>query len=190
MNEAMSIDDVDHPAHHIGIAFDASNAGPIRRHIWGKYSMLASDVANDQGITIRIGSRLASTAIKNEVQSYQWQPGEYQKIFTWPLDVSENNPTIPFANEDLHTAFGKGTLNNARIKVAVDRATLSAISVVVVGTLTDLYDWNYEEGYESDRRAATVQAGYNTLGLGGGIFRLQVDMDTPITLPSPSYNFN
>jgi len=189
-DETMSINDEDEPDHHVGIAFDASNSGPIRRYSWSRYSMLAYVVAGDQGITGMIGVRLASAAIKSEVQSYAWQPNETEKTFSWTLHATQNDVLISFANWDLHTSFGSAWLKNAHMKVTIDKNTLTATSVVVEGTLTDLYDWNYGEGYETDRRAATVQAGYNTLSPGGWIFRLQVDLDTPITLPSPAYNFN
>lgn len=192
VNETMSIHDDDHPAHHVGIEFNSSNEGPIRRHVWSQYSILANEIASSQEIRWRIQIRLASAAIKGEVQNYQWQPGEFNKTFTWTLDPEENDVLLSFgaSDADLHTSFGKAWLNNAQIKVTVDKDTLTATSVVVEGTLTDLYDWDYEEGWEADRRAATVQAGYNTLGPGGWIFRLQVDMNTPSTIPSPPYNFN
>lgn len=190
VNETMSIEDEDQPDHHVGIAFNSSNSGPIRRYVWSQYSMLAYEIAASQAVTGRIGPRLASSVIRSEVQSYVWQTGEFQKTFTWTLHPTENDVLLDFPEEDLHTSFGSAWLKNAQIKVTVDKDTLTATSVVVQGTLTDLYDWNYEEGFETDRRAATVQAGYNTLGPGGWIFRLQVDMDTASPLPSPSYNFN
>lgn len=192
VNETMSINDDDHPEHHVGIAFTSANSGPIRKYVWSQYSMLAYEIAASNLVTGLIRLRLASSTIKSEVQSYVWQPGEFQKTFTWPLHHSQNDVLLGFGGDDpdLHTSFGSVWLKQAKIRVTVEKDTLTATSVVVQGTASDLYDWNYDEGFETDRRAATVQAGYNTLGSGGWIFRLQVDMDTASPLPTPSYNFN
>ena len=86
-------------------------------------------------------------------------------------------------------SLGGATIVGATLTVTVQKATLTASSVVLEGTLENLYDWDYDGDFpEIDRHGARVQAGYNTHGIAGNIYRIQIDLDTPT--PHSGYDFN
>jgi hypothetical protein len=52
--------------------------------------------------------------------------------------------------------------------------------VRLYGTITDLYDFDYDEGEWVIKDAARVQSGYNKTGDGGRVYRTKVNFnDTP-----------
>ena len=61
--------------------------------------------------------------------------------------------------------------------------------IVIQGTLTDFYDWDYDPGLINSW-GAIVQTGHGTLGDGGWVFRSQVNFNTEFPLPTPSYLIN
>lgn len=70
--------------------------------------------------------------------------------------------------------------------------TLQVHEVVLTGTVLDLYDFDYDATvYGSPpeaKSAAEVQAGYNTLGIGGRVFKSKAQM-LDRTVINPIYNF-
>ena len=50
----------------------------------------------------------------------------------------------------------------------------------VLGTLTDLYDFEYSIGNSFNGFAAAVQAGYPILGQAGHLFKVEVNMNNTI----------
>ena len=56
----------------------------------------------------------------------------------------------------------------------------------ITGTVDDLADFDYDgrafAGFALAKMAATIQSGYNTLSIGGRIFKIQVQLtDSPVT---------
>jgi hypothetical protein len=181
---------LDHP---VGILFDASQSstawGPPLNNIplphagagasiiavFGPATQMASDVAN-------------STAMNNWLQAHLSTPANAATI----KDFFETNPSANFGNfsfalsdtldfnlttdVDLWFAFGKVTVSVVA-EVEVDRG-YNVQSISVTGAMNDLYDFNFD-GPPSllTHPAASVQAGYNTLGVGGRVFKSRVNME-------------
>jgi hypothetical protein len=71
----------------------------------------------------------------------------------------------------------------------VHRALYTVELVAVTGTVTDLYDFDYDDGGDV-RKAARVQAGYNTLGTGGRVYTSAVQMlNSRCTRLEGNFNF-
>jgi hypothetical protein len=65
------------------------------------------------------------------------------------------------------------------VTVEVHRDGYTIESVTITGTITDLYDFNYDgppPWPEFVRKAARVQSGYNTLGNAGRIYTVEIQM--------------
>ena len=82
---------------------------------------------------------------------------------------------------DLWFAFGKVNVT-AVASVGVDRG-FNVRDISITGNVNDLYDFNFDGSpAQLVKPAASVQAGFNTIGKAGQVFRSRVDMqDAAIT---------
>jgi|SRR5882672_337630 len=93
---------------------------------------------------------------------------------------------------DLGFAFGHATVSNMKVTIDVQRVVYidqegnqvigyRTNFINVAGAVSDLYDFDYSSGYAGD--AASVQAGYVTLGTAGHVFREEVQLSNDISRP-------
>jgi hypothetical protein len=82
----------------------------------------------------------------------------------------------------LDIAIGRADVQGS-LYVTVRHSDMKVTNIKIVdGVLTDLYDFDYNDAGLA-RMAAIVQAGYNTLGVGGHIYKIAVSLDTETYLP-------
>lgn len=111
----------------------------------------------------------------NAVETFIWQ-------FTGDLSFSV------ISDPDLFFALGKTTIA-VRVEVEVNRALYEVQATALTGSVMDLTDFDYDDGSgyagygDFVRDGARVQAGYNTLGIGGRVFKNNVQMfNSPISV--------
>jgi hypothetical protein len=116
---------------------------------------------------------------RNEVASRFQNSEEIIETFTWTFT---GNLSFSVASDpDLFFALGR-TKVNVTVEVEVHRFLYTVESTRVTGSVTDLYDFDYDDqsgygGYgDFVRKAARVQAGYNTIGTGGHVYKSDVQM--------------
>jgi hypothetical protein len=120
--------------------------------------------------------------LKPIIQSYKaniWPPNEPEHRFgPWrmPLGMNFGDTSNP-ASADLHYALGHVNVNGS-VYVTVRRTDLELIKLELVGSIDDLYDFDWSSGGLA-RTAASVQAGYNTLGVSGHIYYVKIILDDP-----------
>jgi hypothetical protein len=172
--------------HHVG-AGEPSEVWSVRKAVfhWTSASTtLPYDVASSQAMAVLIANLLDQH--KQEVWDAFTTPGDQDSYGPWPLEES----SINFAGlTDLHFALGKAVLRDVEISFTVgllgpphsayDR-WVGVTSMVVSGTVTDLQDFNYDGDEFFAQQAAIVQAGYPSLGSGGHILKLEVNMNNSI----------
>ncbi len=172
--------------HSIGAFFDNNGNANINEYVFNKGGSLWSRVLSSNAFDQLIRKKL------NEIR------GEVQQMFTCeaansfaevPISVNEN---ILFreADKNLKLAFGTATIRFDLTVAVVESGGALALDSLTVsnGTLTDLYDWDFEAHPLLDATAAMVQAGYNTLKPSGGqVFKTKVILDS--TLPVFPFNF-
>jgi hypothetical protein len=96
------------------------------------------------------------------------------ETFNWHFDGGDFD-FYSSADADLGLALGKTKISAVDVEVEVHRFLYTVESVKVTGTVTDLYDFDYDDG-GNVRRAARVQAGYNTIQVGGRVYTSEVRM--------------
>jgi hypothetical protein len=100
-----------------------------------------------------------------------------------PSFSTDGNPS------DLYDALGSADLHGM-VTIDFVRAGLSGTIITDVGatlvnaTVYDLYDFDYDAEAPS-RQAATVQAGFGTLGSGGGVYKVIVALDGAVQRMEP-----
>jgi hypothetical protein len=163
--------------HNVGVIYNSSGQGTIRFHQW----TVGSEVSNTilQSATFNSALKLYLLRKSQTVRDFFIaNPGATSNTFTWN-DFSISQSWNSNDEKDLFFAFGAST-TTATLSATVRASDLELTSLGIGGKTVDLYDWNYEKpvsiaGAEIVRLVA-IQAGYNTLGKGGHIFRIQVDL--------------
>ncbi len=184
---------LDHP---VGILFDASkssNAGLSKAGpgtsitgVFNEQTQMSKDVANSVTINNWLQDQLSQQSICDTIN--QWftsHPQENSNTFYFDfstIDQSGKDQGVNFAQStdlDLYFAFGKVSVS-VTAEVEVDRGRyVDALNLT--GDMKDLYDLNFDATPQVllgwlVQPAASVQAGYNTLGIGGRVFRSRVHM--------------
>jgi hypothetical protein len=159
---------------------------------------MSNKVAASDTLAHFIVGKLAPQAdqIRQEATQYfQLHPDEILAPFNYQLDTKsadgkEQGLAFLAADADLLLAIGKGTAS-ITVDLYVNR-TLQVHEVVLTGTVLDLYDFDYDATVVNSppeaESAAEVQAGYNTLGVGGRVFKSKIQM-LDRTVINPIYNF-
>jgi hypothetical protein len=143
---------------------------------------MSEDVANSTTMNNWLQDQLSQQTICDTVN--QWftsHPQENSNTFSFDFSTIDQNGKdqgLNFAQStdvDLFFAFGKVSVS-VTAEVDVDRSRY-VNSIDLTGDMKDLYDFNFD-GPEATlvQPAASVQAGYNTLGNGGRVFRSRVHM--------------
>jgi hypothetical protein len=195
-------------SHPVGILFNSGAAsthgvpkagpGASIRAIFAPNSPMSNKVAESDTLASFINGKLAPQAdqIREEATRYfQLHPDEILAPFNYQLDTKsadgkEQGLAFLAADADLLLAIGKGTAS-ITVDLYVNR-TLQVHEVVLSGTVLDLYDFDYDATVVNSppeaESAAEVQAGYNTLGVGGRVFKSKIQM-LDRTVINPIYNF-
>ena len=168
--------------HVVGIIFQVpSGSGNSIDAVYGPNSLLVSDFAESSSFWGWPNSRL----LQNEqevrdafddvpesvlVQTFRWR-------FSGLLSFSK------LADPDLFGALGRVDVD-LDVEVDVHRFQLAVVSIKVSGTVVDLYDFDHESVEtwvipidHPARTAAEVQAGYNSLGTGGRVYRNRLEFE-------------
>ncbi|MEP6670778.1 MAG: hypothetical protein ABJF10_16590 [Chthoniobacter sp.] len=163
--------------HAVGLIFPPpGNPGPTINATFSRTSQMADDAANAHAIYVLLADRIS--AKKDEVHQRFGDPGNVVETFDWHFEGGSVN----FANAsdpDLFLALGDTIISPFDVTVKVHRDGYTIESVTITGTITDLYDFDYDgppKWPEFVRKAARVQSGYNTLGNAGRIYTVEIQM--------------
>jgi len=196
-SEATTVDrlepGLDHP---VGILFDASQSstawGPPLNNtplphagpgssitaVFASTTRMSSDVTNSVTMNNWLQDQLSSPANCATIKDYfTAHPDENVADFDFTLSGWMDFASTTDA--DLAIAFGK--VNVSVVAWAeVDRG-YHVRSITLTGSMNDLYDFNFD-GFPTvlTHPASSVQAGYNTLGVGGRVFKSRVEMKTSV----------
>ncbi len=166
---------VNQPDHNIGVMFLNSQKGRIPKYIFKPDTDVSKRVVDGlfiedefiQQIDYMLGS------IQCDVLSYfSTNPnGVYKGNFKMDSTPIRFNRTA-----NLFYAFGTTDIIVPEASFEINNSGIAKISIS--GSLSDLYDWNYEKfgfnGINFSEMAASVQAGFGTLDRYGEIFWLKV----------------
>ena len=133
-------------------------------------------------------ARFKSTT--NTTEDFDWSYANEPLIFTISLPpTAEDDP-------DLFGALGQ-TFITVNAHVTVTRTQYAVQSVKLTGSIEDLADYDYDgrsftnpltgSVYPLSKSAATIQSGYNTLGNGGRIFKIEIQFSSSSVL---NFQFN
>ena len=186
---------LDHP---VGILFDSGKssnnglgkAGPGTSYIaiFAPQTQMASDVANSTTMKNWLQTKLSSSNNCAYVKQYfiSHPNDDYAELSfdVSTVDASGKEKGLDFnftTDIDLWFAFGKVNVT-AVASVGVDRG-FNVRDISITGNVNDLYDFNFDGSpAQLVKPAASVQAGFNTIGKAGQVFRSRVDMqDAAIT---------
>ena len=181
MSEAITINvniSTGEPKHNVGVLFNAAGMGKAREYQFPARSRLSRKVMKSNELAREIRTRLFFH--KSDVQNHEWQPNDKFHTFIWDLPWE-----VTFGDTlDLGMSLGDTDIVG-KMYAKVRRKDLKLVQLKVSGKVKDLYNWDYGIG-GYDRRAARVQAGYNTLGNAGHIYKVWVYLKGKVKL---RYNF-
>ena len=179
--------------HHVGIDFRDHTEGTVRNFFVPSTAPIANVIARSTAVSRSVRLWLQNhrdEVVNGTTNSYSFalrQPPS-QDVSTGKWTFYEPG-VIEFVigsadaarDADLQAAFGK-VVSNIVATVEVDRAhAIPIISKVYLrGAIADLYDWNYMVESVLDRAMVPIQAGFGTLGEGGGVFRVQINIDASL----------
>jgi hypothetical protein len=172
-------------AYNVGVDLTSANSAFIKSLFFGSNSLLAVDIINSDSFK----NILLSVLETNENKIKQSYPAI--TTFSWPLPNAITFPinsapgTIDF---DLSRVFHDALLNGSfTIHVACSSGHIVLQSIEISGSLKDLYDHNYTNPSQLGHQGLLIQAGYGTIGNGGGVFRVEVNLSSIIN--NFSYDF-
>lgn len=164
--------------HSVGVLFAApGNPGPSITATFGPASQMTADVLDSTTFNNWLSDQFEQK--RQDVASRFQNSEEIIETFVWNFkgDLSFSVASVP----DLFFALGR-TKVDVTVEVEVHRFLYTVESTSVTGSVTDLYDFDYDDrsgyaGYgDFVRDAARVQAGYNTIGTGGRVYKSDVQM--------------
>ncbi len=176
--------------HRVGAAFgaDGMGANTLSTFDWSSsISALPYDCANSDEMREKILNLVKAGALASVYSLSGSRTGN-------PISLPQVTGLF-FASGDLHYALGHVELANFSLTYdlswygyPVDGrrvTTVSATNVVISGTITDIQDFNYSDGVDGGadapaHAAAAIQAGYGTLGNGGNVKSIVVNMNNKI----------
>lgn len=182
-------------SYNVGVDFSALNSGTIRNYFFGATSNLADDVRNSDAFDRVITEVLE----KNRATILMQYPDKNEHILSLPANLEfpdpDETPTIGELDRDLFYTFHGVSFKEASlaVKVRCMNGNLQLSELNMTGSLIDLYDFDYTPDLEKMvlgpiDRMAIIQAGYGTLGDGGGIFRTEVNLSSKLS-KYVGYNF-
>ncbi len=165
--------------HPVGVIFlPASEPGTSNRYSFDDSKPLAEAAAKSSALW-----RLLVEEFKKHIKEVQdaLQDSDHNFVdFHWGLQVGINFDK--FQDTDLFFAIAHGVCD-LDLFVTVDRS-LTTSDIKLTGSIKDIYDFDYDfpvinlgvKSYEVSK-AAEVQAGFNSLGVGGRVFKTSCDYD-------------
>jgi hypothetical protein len=177
--------------HNVGAFFDSNGTAQIPSYGFPSSSLFAQKILFSPEFSTCVSNTL--TAHTQEVRSYfnQASVGSSHQ-FVWQMisNDPQNSGNIIFPDsKDLFLAYGTTQSLNATVSATVvvnPSQQLELIQLLINGNIQDTYAWDYERG-GVDAQAATIQAGFGTLGQGGQVYKTVVDLSGPFVLTSPYF---
>lgn len=160
--------------HPVGAFWTEECTVSTRQYLYSADTKLAKDVAKDSHVVAAVEANLANHA--EEVEGWFAMHQDASHEFG-PWSWSANG--LDFDGLGLQFAFGHVNASGT-VSVTVTRNGLSVTRAVYSGAFTDIYDFAYDGPYPSEH-AATLQAGYPTLGTGGRVFKVRVQFERDTT---------
>ena len=207
-SEATTVDRLEYGLDHpVGILFkgNAASAGGLPKAgpgdsikaVFAALSPMSNKVAESDTIALFVVGKISPQAnqiIEAATQYFQLHPDEDLAPFDYQIDTKNaqgKEQGINFSVDwDLFLAIGKGTAS-LNVDLYVNRS-FQVHEVVLSGDVLDLYDFDYDASEfgspQEAESAAEVQAGYNTLGVGGRVFKSRIEIRDR-TVINPIYNF-
>jgi hypothetical protein len=125
------------------------------------------------------------------LQTFQsLDPSILTYTFDWDFTGTLNFASYPNSSKDLDMFLALGKVKFViRVEVPVHRSGYidTETGVRLYGTISDLYDFDYDEGVWVIKDAARVQSGYNKAGDGGRVYRTKINFND--TLCPVTFNF-
>jgi len=164
--------------HSVGVLFAApGNPGQSITATFAPVSEMTADVLDSTTLNNWLSDKFDQK--RDEVTSRFQNSEEVIETFTWNF---ESDLSFSVASDpDLFFALGR-TKINITVEVEVHRFLYTVESTRITGSITDLYDFDYDDqsgyaGYgDFVRKASRAQAGYNTIGTGGRVYKSNVQM--------------
>ncbi len=160
--------------HPVGAFWSDECTAATRLYLYNAETSVADDVAQDDNVTMAIISNLSSHA-EEVAEWFATHQGNSHGFGPWAW----HSDGLEFDGLGLRYAFGHVNVTGI-VAVTVARTGLSVTRAVYSGAFTDIYDFDYGGAYPSEH-AATLQAGYSTLGTGGRVFKVRVEFEHDTT---------
>ncbi|MBB5353916.1 hypothetical protein HNR46_004181, partial [Haloferula luteola] len=167
-------------SHPIGVAFRPTNVPGISfKATISKDHDLSKKLIRSNALRIWLAGEFNSVAdgIKNDIIQER-RNGDPAALLSYSITAKEKSLAFGVVDPDLLFCLGKVTFENPTIDFKVDMYGFVS-EVKVWGLANDLYDFDREGeeilGYPA-RKASEVQAGFPSLGVGGKVFKTQIDM--------------
>lgn len=174
-------------SNNIGVIYTNENAGPIKSYTFSSSSSLSNSVLSSTLFNMLIEYTLNQH--KTEVQNAFSNGGNNIQSFVWSI-LPNNPPSFNTGNDDdLLYTFGQSFILKSEINITAQciNNEIKLVSMHVQGSLIDLYDFDYGNKDTFARKALLIQAGYGTLGVGGHVFRVEVQLNAYVN--NYVYNF-
>jgi hypothetical protein len=193
--------------HPIGIKFTPrANPGDGKRWLYDETNVICQDFVRAQRFKTAIKDNVLNNRHDEIAQYFADNPGEETGTFSWTWEeltgaighdckaiIGILNPFEPAPNMqdvDMWLALGKVKINGT-VTIEVHWINQRVTDVWFSGTVDDIYDFDYDDkgvsvpflGDVSPARAAEVQAGFDTLGPGGGVFLHRLNYNTATEVP-------
>ena len=180
--------------HRVGIDFGSNQQGPSVEFVFIYTSSICDDIANAYE-TYDLVYRFLSSKESDVKTFFDFYTTIDEFLFVWPLDVG--GPTVVDAihfDPDAHWSDPAFSIGAARINWLLivdavrdeqDPTNAHTESVIIDGTLTDVYDFVYNKNPQE----LQVQSGYPTLGTSGKVFKTRFDMFNECRAPSHVWNW-
>ena len=173
--------------HNVGAIFDAALDGPVRRNEFAGTSDLSQKITDSVAMVSLVRALLELQDIDLIKALGSWDPSSGPSpthYFTFETPASLSSLSFGVEDPDLLFTIGKMTLNNpatpahtplkfgatAYYSIEDGARYLNIKDINVTGTGYDLYDFDYSSSIPFVSSAATVQAGFDTLGGSGHIY--------------------
>ncbi|MBA1446449.1 MAG: hypothetical protein M3H12_07585 [Chromatiales bacterium] len=163
------------PDHNVGAIYDPITlTGSIRDHFYKSNHPLTRAALHSTDIATEI--KLALGIIKDErLKHCICDPN--QDVYQCYIEVNLSDRPRFTSTWDLFYTFGSADFVHLKLTAYIYKNSGELKSVDVEGYLSDLYDFWWKEDGFINRHAASVQAGYDTKGKAGHIFRTVLEFN-------------
>jgi hypothetical protein len=163
--------------HAVGVLFKApGNPGTSIKAVFPPNSEMTQAVLDSNLLYDKLEALLRSK--QAEIEQRINGSENVIETFDWQISGGDFSFDALSADIDLGLALGKSKITDIDVEVKVHRA-MTIESFTVTAIVTDLFAFDYDGNPQTPgwiRKAARVQAGYNTLGDGGRVYKSEVQM--------------